>query len=204
MSVMFVGAEVSSLLAFVALAGLVGIAAGIVLIIRPDWLAQFGGRANRWISTRNLDRGLDRTVWLDKWFYQHHQVSGMLMLAGACWIIVFLVSAVDRSRMLAMFARIGDMSPTLTAGLLDGFVLLALAGSVFAALVSLFLLLRPSLLRDFEQGVNRWVSTRRAMYPLEVTRLEFDRYVLRHYRQFGMFLLFGGLTLLGLIVLWLR
>jgi hypothetical protein len=196
-------AGLPSLVAFLVLASIVGLAAGVVLIVRPDWLVRLGKHANRWVSTRNLDRGLDRAVWFDNWFYRHHRASGMLMLAGACWVIAFFISSFDRPRMLDLTASISHMPYRLAEGLLDGFVLMALAGSVFAAVVSLFLLLRPSLLRDFEQGANCWISTRRALYPLEILHEEFDRYVLRHYRLFGLLLLFCSLFMLGVLASWL-
>lgn len=192
----------SPLLIFLVLAGIAGLAAGAVLTIRPQWLERAGVHVNRWIATRRLDALLERAVDLDKWFYRHHQASGLLMLAGACWIIVFLVVFFNKFELLVVLGGVERFSRELVEGMADGLVLLALAGSVFAAMVSLFLLLRPSLLREFEQGANQWVSTRQLQEALEIPRGEVDRYVMRHSRLFGLLLLLGSLFVLGILAFW--
>ena len=72
-----------------------------------------------------------------------------------------------------------------------------------AVFVSLFLLLRPSLLRDFEQASNRWLSLRRALKPMEVRRDGVDEYVFRHARQAGILLMLGSLYVLALLTSWI-
>lgn len=194
--------ELHYLTLFLAMAGMVGLLAGAVLIVRPDWLARTGGYANRWFSTRKLDSALERTFSLDKWFYQHHRASGLLLLAGACWMLVYLTAVFDKFRMLAALVKVTGIPRKLMEGLLDGGVLLSVAGAVFAAMLSLFLLLRPSLLREFEYGANRWISTRNAQEVLEVSREWPDRYVLQYGRAFGLLLLLGSVFMLGMLAFW--
>jgi hypothetical protein len=91
----------------------------------------------------------------------------------------------------------------LIAGLLDALVLSALIGALFAAFVGLFLLLRPSMLREFEQGANRWISLRRALKPMEIPRAGVDEYVFLHGRRVGVLLVLGSLYTLVLLTLWL-
>jgi hypothetical protein len=91
----------------------------------------------------------------------------------------------------------------LVGGLLDALVLSALLGALFAAFVSLFLLLRPSQLRDFEQGANRWVSLRRGLKPVEVPREGLDAYVFKYGRQAGILLILGSLYTLAFLAFWL-
>jgi len=83
-------------------------------------------------------------------------------------------------------------------------VLSALLGALFAAFVSLFLLLRPSLLSGFEQGANRWVSLRRALKPMEIPRKGVDEYVFRYGRQAGTLLVLGSLYALAFLTYWLN
>ena len=193
--------ELHLLLLFLATAGIAGLLAGAVLIVRPAWFARLGKFANRWISTRRLEGQLERSISLDRWFYRHHRPIGMLMLAGACWLVVFLVSAFDKYHVISILGRITGYSYGLIEGVLDGTVLLGLAGSVFAAMVSLFLWLRPSLLREFEQGANQWISTRRALQVLDVPHNDLDLWVLRNFRLFGLLLLLGGLFILVMVAL---
>jgi hypothetical protein len=192
------------LMSLLAIASIVGLLSGAVLVLRPTWLADLGKLANRWISTRGAERSLERTINFDKWFYRHAGIGSTLMLLGACWIITYFTVFFDKARLATM------LSPANAADLqdmdrfLNGFVALALAGGVFAAIVSLFLLLRPSLLREFEKEANRWISSRRALYPLDIRHDGVDRYVLRHYRLVGILLLFSGLFMLAILIFLLR
>ena len=194
--------ELHMLHAFLAVAGIVGLLAGAVLVIRPDWMVQLGRYANRWISTRQFDSPMERSFNVDKWFYQHHRTAGTLMLAGACWTIAYFITVFDKFRALAALGHLVSWPRGLLSGLLDATVLLALVGSVFAALVSLFLLLRPSMLREFEQGADRWISTRQALKPLEIPRDWPDSYVLHHSRAIGLLSLLASLFMLGMLAIW--
>jgi hypothetical protein len=189
-----------AVLLFMAFAAVAGVLAGAVLILRPAWLVQFGAYANRWVSTRKMDRSLERWVSLDKWFYQHHRGSGAVMLGGAVWLIGFVIS-LDRPTILAALFGGNHYPMQLAQAWLDAFVLASLTAGVFAALVSTILLLRPSMLRDFEQVANQWLSLRKTLKPVEIPRPGVDDYVLKHFRAIGALLLLGSLyTLAGLLL----
>jgi hypothetical protein len=100
-------------------------------------------------------------------------------------------------------ARHFKLPSSLVGGLLDALVLSALLGAVLAAFVSLFLLLRPSMLRNFEQGANQWVSLRRALKPMEIPREGVDEYILQRSRQAGILLVLGSLYALVMLTIWL-
>jgi len=191
------------LLIFTALASIAGMLSGATLVLRPVLLADLNKMTNRWISTREVERSLERTINFDKWFYRHARIGSTLMLFGACWVIAYFTVFFDKAHLAVLLSPANANALQDMDRFLNGFVALALAGGVFAAIVSLFLLFRPSLLREFEKEANRWISTRRALYPLDVRHDGVDQYVLRHYRLIGMLLLFSGLFLLGvLIFLW--
>ncbi len=109
----------------------------------------------------------------------------------------------DRADTLSGLVKHFNYPSYLIAGLLDALVLSALLGAVFAAFVALFLLLRPSMLREFEQGANRWISLRRALKPVEIARKGVDEYVFQHGRRVGIVLLLGSLYTLVLLTMWL-
>lgn len=188
-----------SLLLFLMLGSVAGLLAGATLILRPEWLMRLGKFTNRWVSTRKLDRALERPINLDHWFYRYSRVTGTLTLAGSIFIIYFFTASFDKLGTVAGLFKNSIVPPALMEVLLDTLVLIVLAGGVAALIVSLFLLFRPSLLRGFEQRVNQTTSLRRALKPLEVSRSNVDEYVFRHVRLVGVLLLFGSLyTLVGL------
>lgn len=189
-----------SLLIFLILGSLAGLAAGAMLLYRPQVLQRWNTWLNRWISTRQMEQPLDRNVNIDPWFYRHRHPFGILTLLGALYILYYFSVVLDREQAVLGLSRYYSLSPALTGGLLDALVLSALLGALLALAVSVFLLLRPSLLQDFEQGANRWLSLRRAMKPTEITRPGVDEYVFAHGRRAGMLLVLGSLYVLVFLV----
>lgn len=185
---------------FLMLGGLAGMLTGLLLILRPDWLECVGKVLNRWISTRRMDRKLESTVRLDPWFYRHRQGASALTLLGAVYVLFYFIAQFDKTDALAgLMQRLGN-HPALLEWLLDAVVLASLIGAMFAAFVSLFLMFRPSQLREFEQAANQWLSLRRALKPLEMPRSGLDEYVLHNARWVGVLLILGGLyAVLGLM-----
>ncbi len=188
---------------FLMVGGLAGMAVGALLLWQPQSLQRLSQLLNRWISTRHLEQPLERSVNLDPWLYRYRRTGGVLILLGSCYILYFFTMGMNREDTLSGLAKHFNYPAYLVAGLLDALVLSALLGAVFAAFVALFLLLRPSMLREFEQGANRWVSLRRALKPVEIGRQGVDEYVFQHGRRVGILLLLGSLYTLVLLTMWL-
>lgn len=192
-----------SLVFFLVVGSVAGLLAGAALILRPHWLVRLSQMSNRWVSTRHIDKALERPINLDQWLYRYNRVSGTLMLAGAIFIIYFLTTSLDKLNSLASIFKNANIPPVLMDGLMDGLVLIVLTGSVFALIVSLFMLFRPSLLRGFEHQANQVASLRRALKPLEISRSSLDEYVFRHVLWIGVLLIIGSLYSLVGLVMWL-
>jgi len=115
-----------------------------------------------------------------------------------------LTVGLDRASAIIGLSKRFGLPSGLVGGLLDALVLCVLLGALFSAFVSLFLLLRPSLLKDFEQVANRWVSLRRGLKTVEVPRAGLDEYIFKYGRQAGIFLMVGSLYTLALLTFWLN
>jgi hypothetical protein len=192
-----------SFVIFLIVGSLAGMVVGALLLLRPQSLQRVSQALNRWVSTRHLDQTLERTVNFDSWFYRYRRVSGTITLLGAIYIFYFFTISMDRAGIISGLAKHFKLPLAAVGGLLDALVLIALLGALFSALVSLFLLLRPSMLRDFEQGANRWVSMRRGLKPVEIPREGVDEYVLQRSRQAGTLLVLGSLYALVMLTIWL-
>jgi hypothetical protein len=188
---------------FLMVGSLAGLGVGALLLWNPQRLRWIGNILNRWVSTRHLDQTLERTVDFDPLFYRYRRVGGGLVLLASGYILYSFTFGLDRANTIIGLARRFSLPSALVGGLLDALVLSALLGALFAAFVSLFLLLRPSQLRDFEQVANRWVSLRRGLKPVEIPRKGVDEYVFKYGRQAGILLVLGSLYTLALLTFWL-
>jgi uncharacterized membrane protein len=193
-----------SFLNFLLLGSGTGLIVGAILILRPNWLERASAFCNRWISTRQLNRKLESSIPLDAWFYRYNRMTGGATLVGALYILYFFTVRIDKSVAIVSLSKRFHVPSAYIATLIDPLVLIALLGATFALVISLFVCLRPSLLRDFEQRANQWISLRSAMKPLEIQRNGVDELVFRHARHVGVMLVLGSIYTLALLTLWAR
>jgi hypothetical protein len=178
-----------------------GIMLGLLLIFRPKMVERLNRGANRWVSTRHINQWLDRSFSIEYWLYQRHRATGIVIVTGATYILVYFGMLFDKVNALQRLAV--RLPPQLQEGLLDALVLCALVGSVVALIVGLFMWLRPSMLRGMEGQANQWVSTRRATKVLDVPHDEMDRFVAHHAQRVGWLLLLASIYLFFAMFRWL-
>lgn len=192
-----------SALIFLLIGSLAGVLVGVMLVFNPQRFHRLSALLNRWVSTRNFDKTLEQSFALDPWLYRYRNITGTAILLGALFVLYYFTFVIERDLAIAGLAKHFHSHPLLVAGLLDALVLSSLVGAFCAVLVALFMLFRPSLLRDFEQGANQWLSLRKALKPMEVPRDNVNLFVLRYTRQVGIFLMLGGLYTLVLMLYWI-
>jgi hypothetical protein len=183
---------------FLLIGALLGVALGLLLILKPRFLPSINRVANYWISMRHGDRVLDQTISIDYWFYQHHRLLGILITLGACYLLVYFGYLFDKSTALHGLA---DYVPiTLLDGLLDALVIASLLGAAVALIVGLLLWLRPNLLHSVDRTANLWLSSRCATKVLNVPHDQVDRYIEHHTCLAGWVLLMGSAYLFTAII----
>ncbi len=188
---------------FLVLGSFTGLLVGALLVLCPERLQRLSTPFNRWVSTRQFDKGLEQSFSIDPWLYRYRQISGALILLGALYVLYYLTAGLDRGLAVAALAKQFAYPAVAVAMLLDTVVLISLLGALCAIVVALFMLFRPSLLRGVEQGANQWLSLRRSIKPLEIPRSDADVYVLRYARVSGILLLLGALYTLVFLLIWL-
>lgn len=178
---------------FLLICAPLGVAASLLLITNPQLLERLNRVANRWISARNLNQFLDRTISIEHWFYRHHHAFGAVVMLGSSYIFIYFGILFDK--VYALQHLNWRVPPKLIVGLLDALVLSSLTGAVVAFMVGLFLWLRPSLLRGIEAEANQWMSSRQAIKMLEIPRDQIEFFVARHAQRVGWLLLLGSIYL---------
>lgn len=189
-----------SLILFLLLGSVAGLFAGAALLLRPALLLRLSKLANCWVSTRQLSRPLARFFSLDSWFYRYNRLSGAVLMSGSIYMVYFFTAVFDKTAALNNVFKTAMVPPALMTGLVDALVLASLTGAVFAMLISLFLILRPSMLREFELRANLDISLRKRLKPLEITRDGVDQCVFRNVRVAGVLILSGSIYTLVVLV----
>ncbi|HQS56894.1 MAG: hypothetical protein B7Y56_02010 [Gallionellales bacterium 35-53-114] len=191
------------ILLYLLVVSVVGVLAGALLLWRPEWLGRINKFANRWVSTRQMARPLAQSFNLDHWFYRYGCLSGAVLMLGALYVIYIFTSYFGRAGLMASLMKMHLVPPGLVQSLVDGFVLVSIMGAILALLVSLFLIFRPSMLRDLEQSANRRISLRQSLKPLEMQHQHLEQLVFRHAQKTGLALMAGGLYILAILLYWM-
>jgi hypothetical protein len=173
-----------------------GLLMGAVLIVRPHWLKRLSQTLNREIASSSLNRRIK----FDPWFYRYRYLSGGLIFFGALYVLIFFTVLLERSRAVEALVQRWQASPALIDALFDPLVLILILGACLALFISLFILFRPSLLREFEQGANQWISLRKTLPE----SAKVDEFTLRYAQQVGVFLLLGSLYTWILLIYWAK
>jgi len=192
-----------SAMIFLVVGSFAALLVGALLVFRPRQFKSISVLLNRWVSTRNFDKALERNFSLDPLLYRYRRFTGTLLLLGALFVLYYFTWKMDKAAAIEGLARHFHSYPSLVGGLLDAVVLGAMLGALCAAFIALCLIFRPSLLRGFEESANQWLSLRRALKPMEIPRDSPGRFVETYARQVGIFLLLGGLYTLVLLLIWL-
>lgn len=187
-----------SLVKFLLVTVVAGIAVSLLMLFRPKLMARINGVANRWVSTEALNQTLDRSILVEQWFYRHHRLLGMMVCLGAVYVLVYFGLLFDKSAALRHLPSHlpARFPPQLLEGLLDALVLASLTGAAVSLFVGLLLSLRPSMLRGLDETANQWVSMSRYGELLDVPRGQMDSFVERHTQRVGWLLLLGSILLL--------
>lgn len=186
-----------SLFIFLFIGSVAGLFVGATLLLQPGWIVRISQIINRWISTRKWMRMFAQSFALDVWFYRYNKLYGGLLLAGSVYLVYFFTAVFDKSAEQISLLNVNTIPPILMASLLDALVLFFLMCGVFIAIVSLFLLFRPSMLRDLELLANRKTSVRKGLKSLEMHHDSLDQYVFRHQRLTGILILAGSIYTLA-------
>ncbi len=182
---------------FLMIVAMFGILLGLLLIIRPQQFEPINQHANRWISLRWIGLFFDRSVRIEHFFYRHHRIMGSGIVFAAGYVFVYFGALFDKKHAITHLDHFLPM-PLLDAGL-DALVLSLLIGATMVLLVGIFLGLRPSLLRNMEEEVNRWISFRQATKFLDVSHYQLEFFMQRHLRRVGWLLLLVSLYLLFIL-----
>lgn len=186
-----------TLFAALALGSVLGLVVGLWLLASPASFFAATAGWNRWISMRPALKPLETPLLWERYFYRHHKLFGTLLLLAAGYFAGYFWLAYNRTATLRYW-------PADWSWFVDASVFLLRVASLIVAAVGLLVLVRPSLLKASEARANRWVSTRRWLRPLEITRPATERLAQAHPRWAGLLITalslysLAGLTLIAL------
>ncbi len=165
--------------------GILGMSLSLMLLLSPGLARSLSNILNRSI---NVDKGLellDKDIEISEFFYNHHIVMGILIVAGAAFSLFFFFFSLDVSKFAGIF--FGSRANLFTAEIIVSTVtwigkIGCLAGLVFGIL----LLFAPDFMKRIEDKLNFWLETKPLIEKLDKSRHDLEPFFFRYPIAIGL------------------
>ena len=164
---------------------------GLFLVIMPSRIAAINLRVNKWISTDRFFHNLDQPRYNESLFYKRHRLWGILILLGTAYILYmfqFRTNVDDLARSLPIVADFHANS-----WIYQSLVIFLTGVNAVILVLSLIIIIRPSLLKRVETFFNQWVQTGQSLNQLDRQYQIPDNILPGNVRLFGFLVLAGGI-----------
>jgi hypothetical protein len=172
---------IPAVMAIVIIGGIGGVLLGCALVFRSAAALRFIQRANSWVSTKQVLTPLE---------VPHNVESapgpggrrprlGVFLLVGGAVAVYFLLVRLDFARS-PYVPGVGLWRWFLTGLALEATKWILVAGSAFAVLIGLLILVAPARLAAFESRVNQWHSSPGLLAADEKMHLALEPHVEAH------------------------
>lgn len=192
-------ALLETFLIFVGLGCALSLVVGLWMLFKPSDILRLNRYLSRWFATDKLANMLDSPHKIERALYRNHRVVGILVLGGSTYILYTLLVILNKKEFANLLG--GIWNAYVAAWLVEALVISLVAGSVLAMVVGVFMLIRPSLLKDFEARVNSWYATDKSLQAFDTMHTQPDELVAHHTRIVGVLIVAGSVY--AIVSLWM-
>jgi hypothetical protein len=159
--------------------GILGMTFSAMLMFSPNLTQNLSKMLNRNINIDQKIAFLDRHVEVSQYFYGHHVVMGLLLIAGSAIALSFFYFSLDIAKFMNIFfdsplqAFFGEI---LLASILWVGKITCLAGLFFGT----SLMFAPTKMKQWEKKLNSWFETKSMFEKLEQSSENVDSFFFRH------------------------
>ena len=164
---------------FTLVVGLLGIILSLLLLFDMEKIQQLGKRFNQYVDIdREFRKLIDQNISTEGLFYRHNILTGVCLIVGSAFILVFLFYRLDvQSFLTALFGK-GNFN-TVTDIVVSAMALVGKVAGIVGILLGSILLFDPDQLKYIEKRLNVWFATEPMLEKLEQAHPDIDAFVYR-------------------------
>ncbi len=163
---------------------------GLLLVLVPQKAMRLTNFLNQWISTQAFFEAINKPRYLERVFYRHHYLLGIvivLLSALSIYMLVFYSGVETTASYLLQLAH-SEFERWLFVNLYYILVFVM----IISLLVGGIIIARPSALKKLEAWGNRWITTEEKLRPLDEMHDLPPNILSEKPRLFGLFVLLGA------------
>jgi len=180
---------------FVLILGIVGLAVSLLLVISPNTAKSLSNTFNKYVIIENKLTYLNKPIQTDSFTYQHNILTGLSLVCGSIFFLVFLFFRFDMAKTLNMF--LGHNYLFLYEIILKTTVLIGKLAGFTGVVIGLCLLFLPDIMVKIENRMDAWIATQDIADKLDEFHMGIDNIILR----FPLLLGFTGLMTSAVLII---
>lgn len=180
---------------FIIIGTFIALIFGLGLIFAPVITLKFNEKINTRFSMRKATKIIETAIKSEPFFYKHSKVSGAILVTGSLFVL-YTLTIFNAYTLIPHLPK--SISPTAWEWIIDSAQIFFYITCSFIFVFGLIVFTRPSLVKNFEQAANHWISTRRGFSKMTEDINITNKFVNTYPRLFGAFI-----TIFSLIVLFL-
>lgn len=171
---------------FTLVVGIVGVMLSALLLFAPQWLNRIGETLNRSIEVdRRISRIVDRSIPTEVFFYRHNRITGVCMIVGSVFVLIFLFFRLDVDGFVTVFYG-NDKFKVANEILISAMALLGKIAAAAGLLVGAILVWRPEKMLQIDRRMDTWFATQPFWEKLDRSHPTVDSLVYRRPIIFGV------------------
>lgn len=178
--------------------GIVGVIAGVGLIVNSASTLRFFDTLNRWVSMRPVSRPLEIPRDTTRAVQRHRRWLAALFIAGGAFATFILATQYDANAARDLL-NLKSVHPALAFSIVDGARWILIVGNLAAIGVGILLAFFPAKLAAIEVRGSTWFSERKHTRGADKQHLSLDSWVAAQPRRAGIVITVGSLLMIGAI-----
>lgn len=178
---------------FIIVGTFIGLILGLGLIFAPTLTLKLNEKINTRISLREQTKSIETPIRSEPFFYKHSKISGLILIIGSAFVL-YTLATFNPYTLIPHLPK--SISPPAWDWIIQAGQIFFVITCAFILIFGLIVLIRPSMVKNFEQAANYWVSTRQRFSTMSNDINLVNKLVNTYPRVFGSFI-----TLFALIVL---
>lgn len=170
---------------FTLVVGIGGMVLSTLLLFAPRLLNRIGESLNRSIDVdKKISQLADHSIPTAAFFYRHNIISGVCLIVGAVFVLLFLFFRLDVDGLMSVFFG-NDKFKVTNEILITTMALLGKVAGAAGLLIGVILVCRPARMQQIERRMDTWFATQPMWENLDRSRPSVDTLVYRRPIIFG-------------------
>jgi hypothetical protein len=165
--------------------GILGIAFSLLLLISPNVTKKMSNIFNRSIDVDKKVSYLDKDIQTESIIYKHHVITGVCLIVGSGFILIFLMFKLDVANFVNIFFS-SQKYASINEIISNSMAMIGKIVGVTGIIFGFILLFSPGRMKKIEKKVNTWFSTQPAINKINETHHDIDTFIYQHSVLFGL------------------